>query len=456
MFRGLGLKFGRRALLTFALALPSVVQAQSAATAQIGDISAQQENGRVQIVISTNGSVQPPRVLRLTDPERLVFNFAGANPKSGYSRTVVNQGPVTSVRTSLFGTNQEGSPVTRVVIDLSRRAKYETSSSPGKFTISLGDSTSSPPTARATTAPVARAATSAPAHVTAATPRAPEPVASNASGSTLNDIAVSQANGQTVITLKFSGAQNPRTMYLESPRRFAVDFPGVGFGPEWMKPPTLRVNSAAVTAVRSSLFREQPPTVRVVFDQAEGYEAPKLSVEGNSVVVQFSEQVKASAPRRESAPTHVAQRAPAVQQVKVAKRETVASPAHSIPPPAAVPVPQPPPASATIRPGVASGIAVKPPTVVFEGGLLTVNAENTMLIDVLYAIGEKTGASMEVPMAEAMLDRVVVKMGPRKPREVIATLLEGSGFNYFVIENNLGDLQRVVLTPKEPIAAVKP
>lgn len=436
MFPLLRSKVATRAWLILALLPATVFQAQNApygGVAEIGDIAAQEQNGQVQITLSVSGTVPRPRVSRLSDPERLVFNFAGMMPKTGYSRTVVNKGAVTSVRTSLFRADEEGRPVCRVVLDLTRRASYQMSSTPGKFTISIGDVGSIPAPAAVAAAP---APVRAPAAAVSQTP---------SFAKTLNDISVSQADGKTTISLKFNQGENPRTMYLEAPPRFVLDFPGVGFGAEWMKPPTLRVNSPAVTAVRSSLFREQPPVVRVVFDQAEGSQAPKLLVQGNTVMVEFSDQVSVSARSKERP-------VPAHRVLRAARQEpeTVAPPTHrssdALPNPSAVPN------ALSIPPEAVTSVAVSPASVVYQDGLLLVNAENAMLVDVLYAIGEKTGAAIEVPMSDAMLDRVAVKIGPRKPREVISTMLEGSGFNYFIIEDSAGALQKVILTPKEPPA----
>jgi hypothetical protein len=428
-------KFGFTALFLVAFLAPAASPAQSAPAAQIGEITAQQENGRVQVQIAVNGNLQPPRITRERAPDRLVLNFTGAVPKSGYTRTLIDKEPVIGARTALFGVDEQGNPVTRVVLDLAKRVPYESSAVPGKFIITVGNSVRASASApMPTVAPVAKKEQPPPP------PPTVQPITAT---NTLNDIAISQSNGQTSVSLKLSGSVKPRTMYLESPSRFVLDFPGVGFGAEWMKPPTLRVNSPAVTAVRSALFREQPPTIRVVFDQAEGSQSPKMSVEGNSVVVLFSDQLRTPARPRPHTP---AQSPP---DVKAAQREAVAADTPRRQSVETVPMPSPAPTSASIRPQATSGVAVKPAEVLYQDGLLTVNADNTMLIDVLYAIGEKTGAAMEVPMSEPMLDRVAIKVGPRKPREVIATMLEGSGFNYFIIEDSAGKLQKVVLTPKE-------
>ena len=45
------------------------------------------------------------------------------------------------------------------------------------------------------------------------------------------------------------------------------------------------------------------------------------------------------------------------------------------------------------------------------------DAENSNLTDVLFAISEKTGAGIELPMSEGMLDRVVMHGWGRDARE---------------------------------------
>jgi hypothetical protein len=52
-------------------------------------------------------------------------------------------------------------------------------------------------------------------------------------------------------------------------------------------------------------------------------------------------------------------------------------------------------------------------------------------------------------MSDGMLDRVALKMGPVTARQLVTTLLEGSRFTYFIVEDSSGGLQKVILTPKQ-------
>jgi fructose-specific component phosphotransferase system IIB-like protein len=88
------------------------------------------------------------------------------------------------------------------------------------------------------------------------------------------------------------------------------------------------------------------------------------------------------------------------------------------------------------------------PVVIYQNGKLTIMANNATLGDILDIVGEKTGAVIDVP--EAATERVVSQLGPGLPRDVIASLLNGSHFNYVVVgtETDENAVSRVVLTAK--------
>src|SRR6185312_3223356 len=89
-----------------------------------------------------------------------------------------------------------------------------------------------------------------------------------------------------------------------------------------------------------------------------------------------------------------------------------------------------------------------PPNIRFANGLLSIEAENSVLTDILFEVGAKTGAEIQMPpWSDAGRERVVAKLGPGNPRDVIAALLHGSSFNYVIVESPQG-LQQLILTPK--------
>lgn len=90
------------------------------------------------------------------------------------------------------------------------------------------------------------------------------------------------------------------------------------------------------------------------------------------------------------------------------------------------------------------------PVIVWDGQLLTIDAENSSLADVLLAIRSRTGASIEMP-ASTSRERIAIHLGPAPIREVISSLLYGTDFNY-VIQSTEGDatsLGKVIITSRD-------
>jgi len=71
--------------------------------------------------------------------------------------------------------------------------------------------------------------------------------------------------------------------------------------------------------------------------------------------------------------------------------------------------------------------------VIFEGGLLTISAQNSTLGEILRDVRRLTGASIEIPPGSAASERVVTHLGPGAPRDIMAVLLNGSSFDYVML-----------------------
>jgi hypothetical protein len=86
-----------------------------------------------------------------------------------------------------------------------------------------------------------------------------------------------------------------------------------------------------------------------------------------------------------------------------------------------------------------------PPEVSFQGGQLVIVARNSTMGDVLNAVKQKTGASVEMPAVSS--ERVAGKFGPGAPRDVMAQLLNGSHYDYVLLGSpaDPGALKKVVL-----------
>jgi hypothetical protein len=78
-------------------------------------------------------------------------------------------------------------------------------------------------------------------------------------------------------------------------------------------------------------------------------------------------------------------------------------------------------------------IPATPAKVSYEGGLLTILAQNSNLGEILRDVRRLTGAAIEIPAGSGTNERVVTHLGPGAPRDVLAGLLNGSSFNYVMM-----------------------
>ena len=120
------------------------------------------------------------------------------------------------------------------------------------------------------------------------------------------------------------------------------------------------------------------------------------------------------------------------------------------PPTAKRPVKPMQPAS-TPAPAPPATLEQKPPTppqISFQGGQLTITAQNSTLGDILKGVRAQTGAEVDVPGNAT--ERVVGHFGPGPARDVLASLLYGSRFNYVLLgsPNDPSVLGRVILMAK--------
>jgi hypothetical protein len=97
----------------------------------------------------------------------------------------------------------------------------------------------------------------------------------------------------------------------------------------------------------------------------------------------------------------------------------------------------------------------QPPRVTYSKGVLTVDAQNSTLSDILKAISKSTGAEFD-PMPEAA-ERTVVHLSGSAD-EVVSGLLRGSAYGYVLIssQEDSAVLQKVLLIPPEPAKGAKP
>ena len=123
---------------------------------------------------------------------------------------------------------------------------------------------------------------------------------------------------------------------------------------------------------------------------------------------------------------------------KHSRRKAPAPPPLVLPPLSSSPLPQMP----------MDLLPAAPPKVGFQGGMLSIVAQNSTLGDILQDVRKLTGAAIDIPPNAN--ERVVTRLGPGAPRDVLAQLLNGSSFNYVMIGSNSDPaaVASVVLTPK--------
>jgi AMIN domain len=195
---------------------------------------------------------------------------------------------------------------------------------------------------------------------------------------------------------------------LSGPDRLILDFPGAVPGKDLRG---LRLNYGKIKAVRAALWRSNPPVTRVVID-LDGSASYRLVSTGKSITVRLG-----------VSPTLM--------------------PSNAVSRPVLGPQPAPKKLANSTKPVL---------QVRFDRGLLTISTTGATLADVLYEIHLATGADIPIPSG-AEEERVAIQAGPGPAKDVIAALLNGSGFNY-VLQGTAQDPQSVatlLLTRKDNV-----
>ncbi len=90
-------------------------------TASVGNIDVRPGPKGLTITIAISAPVVPTSS-HVSNPDRLIFDFAGCELKGGNHRIPVNRGPVNDIRVSLFSAHP---PTTRLVVDSSEVLNFE-------------------------------------------------------------------------------------------------------------------------------------------------------------------------------------------------------------------------------------------------------------------------------------------------------------------------------------------
>jgi hypothetical protein len=216
----------------------------------------------------------------------------------------------------------------------------------------------------------------------------------------------------------------PESQVLTGPDRLVVDFPNAVPGSQVR---SQSVDRGEVKSVRVGLFQARPPVTRVVLDlkSARSYQ---IFPNGHTVMIKVTGNASA-----------------AVQSAGVVDSEQ--------------PARRPGLVAANYTTGVEPvSVAPQPPLQIsYREGLLGIHSNRATLSEVLYAIQQRTGADISIP-AGAEQEKVVADITPAPAAEALARLLNGSRFNFLIL-NSADDprqLDRVILSPRTEGGFVPP
>lgn len=208
----------------------------------------------------------------------------------------------------------------------------------------------------------------------------------------------------------------PQTLVLTGPDRLVIDFPNATPGSQLR---SQSIERGQVKDVRIGLFQSKPPVTRLVLDlkTAQSYQVFPY---GRTVMIKVMGG-GADTSARGNGYTPAPQTRPGLV---VANYTTGAEPVRLDPPKPAL-------------------------EVTFREGMLTIKSNKATLSEVLYAVQQRTGADVSIA-AGAEQEKVVADIGPAPAAEVLARLLNGSKFNFLILNaaNDPRQLDRVILSPR--------
>jgi AMIN domain len=251
---------------------------------------------------------------------------------------------------------------------------------------------------------------------------APSLLAQNHTPATVQHAKVLKSQGAVEIEVEATSEIVPQTQMVAGPDRLVIDFPNAVPGKQLF---SQSVNVGDVKDLRIGLYQSKPPVTRVVLDlkTAQGYQ---IFPQGRTVVI------KVAGPTPATTAAAITPVAPAPRPGLV--HTNFAASAERVAP--SSPPPPPPP----MRP---------PLEVYFRDGLLTIKATKATLSEVLFTVQQRTGAQIAIP-AGAEQEKIVADLGPAPASEVLAHLLNGSSFNFLILNaaNDPRRLDRVILSQR--------
>ena len=222
--------------------------------------------------------------------------------------------------------------------------------------------------------------------------------------------SVTVTGGSAGIVLEISASQSValRSQVVTGPDRLILDFPDSLPGKDLHNQ---AINRGEVKDIRVGVFSEHPPVTRVVID-LKSPQPYRIYPSGKTVIVRLMTN------QQQAAMTGQGNGG----QSSAASLNTVSY----TPPPAAL----------------APTLAVE-----YKNGRLSILAEKVSLSQVLSEVQRKIGADIPIP-AMAAQEQVIVNTGLLPVREALASLLNGSRFNFIIVgaDNDPAKIKSVILT----------
>src|SRR5579863_3936966 len=234
----------------------------------------------------------------------------------------------------------------------------------------------------------------------------------------IRQVKIVPTRGAVEIEVEASDRIVPQTRVLTGPDRLVVDFPNSVPGKALL---SQSVNQGNVKDVRFGLLQAKPPVTRLVLDlkAAQSYQ---IFPYGRTVMI----KVIGAAAEGTPAIAEASSAAPAARPGLVNTNYTVGAER------------------------VQTSVPAKPALEVsFRDGQLAIRANKATFSEVLFAVQQRTGADIAIP-AGAEQERVVADLGPGPAQEDLASLLNGSNFNFLILNSSSDprQLERVILTPR--------
>jgi AMIN domain len=234
------------------------------------------------------------------------------------------------------------------------------------------------------------AAAAYPAH--AVPPAATNPPA------TVQSVKVTSTGSGASVEIATSQPVALRSQVIADPDRLILDFPNAQAATDLR---TKLLNQGEIKGYRVARFSENPPTTRVVID-LNSPQHYQIFPDGNTIIVKLRSDEQQAAAK--------------------AHLDNVAY------------TPAPPKPVLKMQ-------------VEYTGGRLHISADHASLAEVLGEVQRQTGTDIPIPPGAAQ-EQIVANIGPLPIREALVSLLNGSHFNFIMVDSETepGKLKSVILT----------